>query len=102
MLLQIKRTCTIENESNELPEKVKAISKKVVTKDLINKYSILNEFNYFYSGILKSYLVFIPVKNYVKYFNSTAWNNSWKSNGMNRKKYLFQFLLIIIITRCKS
>ena len=32
----------VENELNELSEKVKAISTKELTKDLINKFSILN------------------------------------------------------------
>ena len=32
----------VENELNELSEKVKAISTKELTKDLINKVSILN------------------------------------------------------------
>ena len=35
MLLQIK-----QNELNELSEKFKAISKKGLTKDLINKFNI--------------------------------------------------------------
>ena len=42
----------VENELNELSEKVKAISAKESTKTLINKYSILNGEKYFYSGIL--------------------------------------------------
>ena len=61
----------VENELNELSEKVKAISAKESTKTLINKYSILNEEKYFYSGILQNYFVFIPAKKYIKYFNGT-------------------------------
>ena len=38
----------VENEFNELLEKVKAIWRKVSTKDLMNKYSILNGTKYFY------------------------------------------------------
>ena len=30
---------------------------------MINKYSILNETKYFYSGMLQNYFVFIPAKN---------------------------------------
>ena len=61
----------VENELNELSEKVKAISAKESTKTLINKYSILNGEKYFYSGILQSYFVFIPAKKYIKYFSGT-------------------------------
>ena len=43
-------------------EKVKAVSSKVLTKDLINKFSILNGAKYFSSGIFQNYLVFIPAK----------------------------------------
>ena len=37
----------VENELNELSRKVKAISAKGLTKDLINKFSILNGAKYF-------------------------------------------------------
>ena len=52
----------VENELNELSEKVKAISAKGLTKDLINKYSILNGAKCFYSGILQKYFEFLPAK----------------------------------------
>ena len=48
----------IENELNELSEKVKAIS----TKDLINKFSFLNGVKYISSAIFKYYLIFTPAK----------------------------------------
>ena len=41
-----------ENELNELSEKFKAISTKGLNKNMIIKYSILNEPKYFYSEIL--------------------------------------------------
>ena len=41
-----------ENELNEISEDVKTISTKRLTKDLINKFSILCGSKYFYSGIL--------------------------------------------------
>ena len=63
----------VENELNELSEKVKAISAKESTKTLINKYSILNGEKYFYSRILQNYFVFIPAKKYIKYFSGTIW-----------------------------
>ena len=70
------------NELNELSKKVKAISTKGLTKDLINKFSVLNGSKYFYSGIFQNYLVFIPAKNYIKYFSGTTWIDFWKSNGI--------------------
>ena len=66
----------VEKELNELLEKVKAMSTKGLTKDLINKYTTLNGAKYFYSGILQNYLVFIPNKKYIKYFSSTTWIDS--------------------------
>ena len=65
-----------ENEFNELLEKVKAISIKGLTKDLINKSSILNGVNYPYSGI--------PVKHCIKYFSGTTRIYSWKSKGISK------------------
>ena len=50
----------VENELNELSEKVKAISTKGLTKDLLHKFNIFNGSKYFCLGI--NYLVFIPVK----------------------------------------
>ena len=43
-------------------KKVKAISTKGLTKDLINTLSILSGAKYFFSGKLQNYLVFIPAK----------------------------------------
>ena len=62
----------VKNELNELLPKVKAISTKGLTKDLINKYSILNGATYFYSGILQNYFVFIAAKKFIKYFSGTT------------------------------
>ena len=53
----------VENEFNGLSKKVKAISTKGLTKDLINKFSILNGAKYFSSGIFQNYLEIIPPKN---------------------------------------
>ena len=41
---------------NELSKKVKLISTKGLTKDLINKFSILNGAKYFTLGIFQNYL----------------------------------------------
>ena len=49
-----KNLTSNKNELNELSEKVKAISTKVLTKDLIHKFSILNGAKYFTSGKLFS------------------------------------------------
>ena len=52
----------IKNEINELTKNVLAISIGGLTKDLINKFSILNGEKYFSSWIYQSYLVFILAK----------------------------------------
>ena len=59
----VKKTNLNKNELNELSKKVKAISTKGLTKDLINKCSILNGAKYFSSGIFQNYLVFKPARN---------------------------------------
>ena len=35
--------------------------------------------------MFKNYLVFIPAKKHIKYFNGTTWVESWKSNGMSEE-----------------
>ena len=62
----------VENELNELSEEIKAISTKELTKDLIDKFSILNGAKYFCSGILQNYFVFIPAKKDIKYFSGNT------------------------------
>ena len=64
-------------------EKDKAISAKVLTKDLVNGHQVLSSAKYFSSGLLQSYLVLLPAKNYIKYLTGTTQINSWKSNGMS-------------------
>ena len=54
-----------KNKLKELSKKVKTILTKRLTKDLINKFSILNGANYFFSGIFQNYLAFIPAKKYI-------------------------------------
>ena len=61
------------------------MSTKGLTKDLINEFTILNGAKYLSSGIFQTYLVFVPAKKYIKYFNRTARIGSWKSNGMSEK-----------------
>ena len=64
----------------ELSKKVKTISTKESTKDLINNFSILDGAKYFF--VLFHCLVFIPAKKNIKYFSDTTRIESWKSNGM--------------------
>ena len=56
---KLKDVTSNKNELNELSKKVKAISTKGLTKDLIDKFSILNGAKYFSSGKFQIYLVFI-------------------------------------------
>ena len=59
---KLKDVTSNKNELNEISKKVKAISTKGLTKDLINKFSILNGAKYFSLGIFQNYFVFIPAK----------------------------------------
>ena len=70
---------------NKLSEKIKAISTKGLSKDLINKFSILNGVKYFFSGIFQNYFVFIPAKKCIKYFNGTTCIDLRKPNGMSEE-----------------
>ena len=42
----------------------------------------MKRINYFSSGIFQNYSLFIPAKNYIKYFSGNTRIDSWKSNGM--------------------
>ena len=61
------------------------MSTKRLTKDLIDKFVILNGAKYFSSGIFQNYLVLIPANKYMKYFTDTIRIKSWKSNGMSEE-----------------
>ena len=80
---KLKDVTSNKNELNELSKKVKAISTKGLTKDLINKFSILSGAKHFPLVICQNYLVFIPAIKYIKYFSDTTRIESWKSNGMS-------------------
>ena len=58
---------------------------KAISKDLIGKFSILNEAKYFSSEIFQNYLVFITAIKHIRYFHGTTEIYSWKSNGMSRE-----------------
>ena len=75
-----------KNELNELSKKVKAISSKGLTRDLIDKFSTHNGPKYFSSGIFPSYLGFIPAAKYIKYFTGTTCIEFCKSNGMSEER----------------
>ena len=57
---ELRNVTSNKNKLNELSQQVKAISTKGLTKDLIDKFSILNGAKYFSSKILQNYLVFLP------------------------------------------
>ena len=78
----VKKVDWNKNELNEL-KKVKAISTKQLTKDLINKFSILNGAKYFSSGIFEIFFVCVIAKKFIKYFSSTT----RKSNGMSEEYF---------------
>ena len=63
-------------------KKLKHCQEKGITKDLMDKFSILNRAKYFSSRIFQNYLVFIPAKKYKKYFTLIE---SWKSKGMSEE-----------------
>ena len=75
----------VKNALNKLSKKVKGISTKGLTKDLINQFSNLNEAKYFSSGIFQNYLVLTTAKKSIKYFSSTTRIDSRKSNEMSEE-----------------
>ena len=66
---KLKNTSSDKNELNEISTKVKEISSKGLTRELINQISIFNGVKYFTSGIFQNYLVFIPAKKYISLLN---------------------------------
>ena len=68
MTNSVKKTDSNKNELNGLSKKANAISTKGLTKDLINKFGIVNGAKYFSLSIFQNYLVVIPAKKYIKYF----------------------------------
>ena len=73
---KLKDVTSNKSELNELSKKVKTVSTKGLTKDLINKFSILNGAKYFSLGLFQNYLVFTSAKIYIKYFSGTTWIES--------------------------
>ena len=66
---KLKNVTSHKVQLNEISKKAKAISAKGLTKDLINKFSILNGAKHFSLGISQNYLVFIPAKKYNIHFS---------------------------------
>ena len=84
---KLKNFTSNKNELNELSKKIKAVSKEALTKDLINKLSILNGVKYFSFRIFLSFFKIFFFQNYLasilakKYCSGTTQIKSWKSNG---------------------
>ena len=56
----------------QIIKKVKEISTKGLTKNLTNTFSILNGAKYFSTGKFQNYLLSIPEKKRIKYFNGST------------------------------
>ena len=56
-------------------------SKSNINKRINKRLDILNGTKYFSLGIFQNYLVFIPIKKYIKYFSGTTRVKSWKSKS---------------------
>ena len=82
---QVKNVTSNKNELNKLSKKVKTISTKVLVKDLIDKFSIINGAKSFSLGIFQNYFVFISATKCIKYFHGTTKIYSWKSNGISEE-----------------
>ena len=64
-------------------KKLKQYQQKRLTKDLTDKFNILNGTKYFSLERFQSYSVLLPAKEYIKYFSGTNRIELWKSNGMS-------------------
>ena len=85
---KLKNASSDKNELNEISTKVKAISSKALTRELINQISIFNGVKYFTSGIFQNYLVFIPAKKYIISLNMLVALHGLISGTECQKKYL--------------
>ena len=63
----------------QIIKKIKEISTKGLTKNLTHTFSILNGAKYFSSGKFQNYLLSIPEKKCIKYFNGSTQVDLWKS-----------------------
>ena len=60
---------------------------------MINKSSILNGSKYFSSGLFQNYFVFIPAKEYIKYFSGNIHINSLKSDSLIAPTFADHYIL---------
>ena len=81
------RHVEIKDKLDDLSKNVKIISTKGLTKDLINKYSILNGGKYFSSDGLQNYLVFISTRRIYRISKDGSNNKTelWGSTGMSQE-----------------
>ena len=80
-----KNVTSNKNELSEPFEKVKAISTKGLTKNLINKFSILF-INIFLQEYFKIIYYLYQLKNTIyKYFSATIQIGLWKFNGISEE-----------------
>ena len=77
------------NYQEKLLLSTKILSTKGLTKDMVNKYRILNGAKYFSSGVLQNYIVFISASKSIELFIGSQ----PIING-NLKEYLKNFLKI--------
>ena len=68
-----------------LSKKVKAISAKGLTKDLINNLVFSMEQNIFHQEYFRIIQYLWQLKKYIKYFSGTNQINLWKSNGISEE-----------------
>ena len=52
---------------------------------MINQFGIFDGAKYYCSGIFQNYLVLLPAKKYIKYFNGTTYIDLWKLNWMSEE-----------------
>ena len=64
---------------------VKTISTKGSTKDVIDKFSILDRAKYLSLRIFQNYLAYMLAIKDIKYFNGTTQISSQKSNGISEE-----------------
>ena len=79
------RHVEVKNKLDNISKKVKIILKKGLTKNLINKYSILKGAKNFSSDGLQMYLVLISTRRiyWIRKDGSDSTIESWKSTGMS-------------------
>ena len=90
-------THRLKKKLHDQGKKVKLISTKRLTEDLINKYSILNGAKYFSSDELQNYLVFVSTRNIQLFSNRSKiyWSKSAGISEESIKIYLCQTIALL-------